>query len=93
MKVLEKNGVPIPDNRVLPVPDEGGEERMDAGISRMQGVQSRMREVVDFGGNATMKEGTGLVGKEVLSVLKEIRFVGVCMLVVMALNLLVTLFK
>ncbi|CAO2204607.1 unnamed protein product [Urochloa humidicola] len=79
----------------VPVPAEADDLRMQVGVPRQQGVESRRQERVEFNGTMSTKEESELVaiGKEILSVLKGICFVVLCMLLLMFVNLFVWLLK
>ena len=79
IQVLRNNGVSVS-------PVNGPPTRMQVPDSKLQGAQPRVHPVI---------EGSDLVGigKEIVSVLKGICFVCVCIMSLLLLNLLVQFFK
>ncbi|CAL5058799.1 unnamed protein product [Urochloa decumbens] len=88
LKVLQTKGVAV---RAL----QADGSRMEVAGTKQQGVESRRQEGVEFNGIVSVKEARELaaIGKEVVSLLKGICFVGVCMLLLVFAIFCLMLFK
>ncbi|CAN6342688.1 unnamed protein product [Urochloa humidicola] len=91
----EEEYVKVLQNNRVPVPTQAEDLRMQVGVQRQPCVESRRQEGAEVTGTVSKKEANELVPilKEILSVLKGICFVGVCMLLLMLVNLFVWLLK